>query len=143
MTSVAEHIQRFMAEDGLGRLLGTHVVSLTPESCVFTYDVRPEHLNPVGILHGGALFSVMDSCQGMLVSFVVGGDGLTAATGTATIRYLAPVRSGRVVVSSTLVERQGRKLLVDSTATSPDHTTLALLRETWVTLPGVPKQVPG
>jgi uncharacterized protein (TIGR00369 family) len=110
------------------------MISLDREECVYEYDVDPEHFNPTGILHGGALFTVMDSSQGMFVLSLVDGEYPSAATGTATVKYLAPVRSGRITIRTRLVERQGRKIFVRSEARSADGTVVATLDEIWIAI---------
>src|SRR5256885_7490171 len=59
--------EEFVARDRLGALLGARFISVTPEQCLYEYEPPESHLNPVDTLHGGALFTVMDSSQGMLV----------------------------------------------------------------------------
>ena len=92
----------FLARDKLGTLLGARFVSLTPEACLYEYEAAEDHFNPAGTLHGGALFTVMDSSQGMLVFSLLEPPYRRALTGTATVKYLAPVRGGKVRVRTTL-----------------------------------------
>ena len=61
----------FAAHDRLGSLLGAKLVSLDQKECVYAYDPSPQHYNPNGILHGGALYTVMDSSQGAFVHFIL------------------------------------------------------------------------
>ena len=46
-------------------------------------DYKAEHCNPSGILHGGALFSVMDSGRGAFVHYIIDEKWTYAATGGA------------------------------------------------------------
>ena len=55
-----------------------------------------------------------------------------ALTGTATIKYLAPVRGGKVLVRTTLARREGRKLFVHSDAVDQEGRTVATLDEIWI-----------
>ena len=127
--------QRFVANDRLGALIGAQFVSLSPEACVYEYEATPEHFNPGGILHGGALFTAMDSSQGMFVFSLLDPSYRGAATGTATIKYLAPVREGTIRIRTTLTNREGRKLFVHSEAVDKAGTTVAILDEIWIALP--------
>jgi uncharacterized protein (TIGR00369 family) len=126
--------EAFIAQDRLGALLGARFVSLASDECRYEYDVDPRHLNPAGILHGGALFTVMDTSQGMLVVSRLDASFRAAATGTATIKYLAPVREGTISVRTTLIRREGRKLFVHSEAFDSRGTTVAVLDETWIAM---------
>src|SRR5690349_6293712 len=92
----------FVARDRLGALMGARFISVTPEQCVYEYEAAGAHFNPVDTLHDGALFTVMDSSQGMFVHSLLAPPYRRALTGTATIKYLAPVRAGKVVVRTTL-----------------------------------------
>jgi uncharacterized protein (TIGR00369 family) len=127
-------VRRFIAGDRLGALLGARFVSLNSDECRYEYDAVPEHLNPNGTLHGGALFTVMDSSQGMLVHWLLDENHRAAATGTATIKYLAPVRSGKVTVRTWMTRREGRKLFLSSEALDASGKQVAVLDEIWIAL---------
>jgi acyl-CoA thioesterase len=125
--------EQFVANDGLGALVGARFVSLNDGVCVYEYEPRAAHHNPGGMLHGGALYTVMDSSQGMLVYSLVQ-PPTVAASGTATIKYLAPVRHGRIVVTTTLAKSEGRKLFVHSEAVDEAGVMVAVLDEIWIEL---------
>jgi uncharacterized protein (TIGR00369 family) len=125
--------QRFVENDRLGALVGARFVSLNDAVCTYEYEARDAHHNPGGMLHGGALYTVMDSSQGMLVYSQVQPLSV-AASGTATIKYLAPVRRGRIVVTTTLAKREGRKLFVHSEAVDEEGVVVAVLDEVWIQL---------
>ena len=127
-------VQRFTAGDRLGAMLGARFVSLTSEECRYEYDAAAEHLNPNGTLHGGALFTAMDSSQGLLVHWLLEDNYRAAATGTATIKYLAPVRSGKVAIRTWLTRREGRKMFVSSEAVDASGKRVATLDEIWIAL---------
>lgn len=128
------YIPSFQSADRLGTLLGARFISISQQECIYEYDAKAEHCNPNGILHGGALYSVMDSSQGALVHFILEDTYVAAATGTATIRYLAPIRSGTLRIRTWLKGRERRKLYVNSTATNDAGVTVAELEEVWVAL---------
>jgi uncharacterized protein (TIGR00369 family) len=126
------HIAFFLANDQLGAHMGARFVSLTETECIYEYEVTPKHFNPGGILHGGALYAVMDSCQGMLMHYVIDHSFKSAATGTATIKYLAPVQIGKIRVHTTIGERQNRKYFLSSVATDESGKDVAVLDEIWI-----------
>lgn len=131
----AAYLAKFAELDKMGALVGARAISISSEECIFEYDVRPEHFNPNGILHGGALYTVMDSSQGVFVHFDLDESFKAAATGTATIKYLAPVRSGRIKIRTWMKGREGRKLFVNSTATDENGKDVAVLEEIWIAIP--------
>lgn len=123
----------FVNGDRFGAFIGARFVSLIDGVCTYEYDVTDAHFNPGGILHGGALYSVMDTSQGMLVYSLVQPPEL-AVTGTSTIKYLAPVKRGRIVVTTSLARREGRKLFLHSDAVDETGVRVAVLDEVWIQL---------
>lgn len=135
MKDAESYAAQFITQDKLGALLNAKFISLTPTECVYEYEVNPNHLNPNGILHGGALFTIMDSSQGMLMHFILDGAFKAAATGTATIKYFVPIQSGTIRIHTMLEERQNRKYFISSVAKDMSGKQVALLEEIWIGLP--------
>jgi acyl-coenzyme A thioesterase PaaI-like protein len=80
-----------------------------------TFDNR--HVGAPGIVHGGAVATVIDELYGALL-FLEGGP---AVTRQLTIDYLAPVLIGTMYrLEADVVRREGRKLFVAAGATAPD-----------------------
>jgi uncharacterized protein (TIGR00369 family) len=130
----ASYIEAFRRHDKLGSLLGAKITAISGEECLSEYEVNPAHFNPNQILHGGALYSVMDSSQGAFVHFILESQFRHAATGTATIRYEAPLRSGIVRIRTWLKSRERRKLFVISEARGEDGKLVAALEEIWIAI---------
>ena len=128
------YIRDFVAKDRLGALLGARFISLSAKECRYEYEPTPEHYNPNGILHGGVLFSIMDTSQGLFVHSFLEEDYRAAATGTATIRYLAPVRSGKISIRTWMTRREGRKLFIASEARDGNGRQVAALDEVWIAI---------
>jgi uncharacterized protein (TIGR00369 family) len=132
MKSEEDYKKFFETADQLGQLLGHKIVALGKEELLSEYLVNPQHYNPNKILHGGTLFALMDSAQGAFVHFNLDPSFKHAATGTATVRYNAPVRSGKIQIRTWLKEQQGRKIYVHSTATDESGTVVAQVEEVWI-----------
>jgi uncharacterized protein (TIGR00369 family) len=132
MKTVGEYKKFFEEADQLGKLLGHKIISISREELISEYEVKPRHFNPNGILHGGTLYSLMDSAQGAFVHFNLDPSFKYAATGTASIRYNAPVRSGKVTMRTWLKEQQGRKIYVNSTASDEAGKVVAQVEEVWI-----------
>lgn len=128
----SEYIQFFLATDRLGKMFNSRFLSITPEECIYEYDFAPEHTNPNGTLHGGALFSVMDSSQGALIHYDLDKKFRAAATGTATIKYLAPVTGGTIRIRTFKNAIHGRKAFLTSIATNDSGKEVATLEEVWI-----------
>ena len=135
--NAAEFIRNFEKSDRLGSLMGAKIQSLSQEECIGSYEASPAHFNPNGILHGGALYTAMDSNQGAFVHFILEEKYIAAATGTATIKYLAPIRGGKIKIRTYLKARENRKLFINSSASDEAGHEVATLEEIWI--PILPK----
>lgn len=88
----------FRALDAFGNRIGCVPVSVEPGKAVYELQVVPELYNPPGILHGGALFGAMDSCQGAAVYALLSGRaGVMASTARVEMRFRRPMREGRLL----------------------------------------------
>lgn len=128
-----EFLKKFEGSDQLGSLIGHRLNFINQDRCESTYKVDPKHFNPNGILHGGALFTAMDSSQGAFVHYILDTSKFKyAATGTATIKFLAPVREGTISIVTTLSSTENRKLMILSKAFDETLKEVANLNEIWV-----------
>jgi len=76
---------------------------------VASLQVMAHHFNTVGVVHGGAIFTLADT--GMAAALIPDlGEGEACATSNLTINYFRPVLSGPIVCTSTVVNR-GRTLV--------------------------------
>jgi acyl-CoA thioesterase len=128
-----DYIAAFEKGDRLGAMIGAKCVSLSESECIYIYEVSAQHYNPNGVLHGGALFTVADSSQGMFMHYILDERFTGAVTGTATIRYEKPLRDGRVEVRTFLQRQEGRKYFLRSEA-SQHGERVAWLEEIWIAL---------
>ena len=72
-------------------------------------DVRPEHLNPINSIHGGAIFTLADSASGSAV-YSLG--NLRSTSIDANIHYLRPGMGRSHVYAEATVIKRGRKVVV-------------------------------
>ena len=129
-----KHGETFAKKDRFGSLLGCKFVAVSKTECIYEYEPREEHFNPNGILHGGALFSAMDSSQGAFVHFILDPIYQYAATGTATIRFQAPVLKGTIRIRTWLKQIERRKLFIWSSAFDGQSKEVATLEEIWIAI---------
>ena len=73
-------------------------------------DVRPELLNPNGVVHGGVMFSMADTVMGAAL-FTTLEPGEYCATVEIKIHFLEPVVKGKIRCLTRLVHR-GRRIAV-------------------------------
>ena len=83
---------------------------------VYHLDVRPEMLNPHGVLHGGAVYVMVDySMGGATMSVLPAGD--ICSTIEIKMSYLASVREGRLTAETDIIKRGRRVVFLESKVT--------------------------
>jgi len=128
-----EKYLKFINEaDEMGKTIGHKLISIDQNQCISEYQVNPKHFNPNKILHGGALFSCMDSAQGAFIHYVLPDDLQYAVTGTATIKYIQPVTQGSIRIKTWIERQEGKKIYVESEAKDQNGHALAQLSEIWI-----------
>ena len=88
-------------------LVGMEVVEQTPGRIVCRVPVRDAIMNGVGIVHGGAIGSVIDHVLSVVVYPLVE-VGRWVATLELKTSYLAPVREGDIVAEATVLSLRKR-----------------------------------
>lgn len=91
------------------RLLGAEFVSAERGSATFALEVREELTRMGGILHGGAVFSLLDTAAACAVHTVLPPEGRTV-TVDFTIHFLRPFGSGRLQARARVL-RAGRRIV--------------------------------
>jgi acyl-CoA thioesterase len=81
--------------------------------CSAALDVRPGLLNPNGVVHGGALFSMADTAMGAALHTTLA-PGEYCATVEIKIHFLLPVSKGKLRCSTRVVQRGGRIAVLES-----------------------------
>lgn len=71
--------------------------------------LRPESTNPLGMLHGGALYTMADSSAGSAAH----SDGRTYVTQNSSMNYLSNIKEGTAVAVGTVVHRGKKTCLVN------------------------------
>ena len=89
--------------------LGFDLVEEEPGRVVATMEVAERHLSPNGTVHGGVLFTLVDTAMGKATMGVVA-EGRTCASIELSARYLRPVGTGRLVAEVTVL-RAGRRVV--------------------------------
>lgn len=90
------------------------IVSLGRGRCVIEIDLDSRHHNPGGVVHGGALFSALDSSMGSALRTLRPTRPSVAME--VHVRYLSPVVSGRVRAEGRVVKRGRTVAVMESVA---------------------------
>ena len=84
--------------------VGVEFHEARPGTSIATLQVQVHHFNTVGVVHGGAIFTLADT--GMAAALIPDlKEGESCATSNLTINYFRPVLSGPIVCTSRIVNR--------------------------------------
>jgi acyl-CoA thioesterase len=94
-------------------LLGIERTAMQDGRARFEMTVGPQHLNPHGVAHGGAIYTLVDYAMGgALTSRLEPGE--RCATLEIKINYLAAVSGGRVGAEAWVVARTARTAVLQA-----------------------------
>lgn len=114
----------------LAGLLGIRRGLMEDGRCRFDLTVRPDHMNPYGVVHGGVLYTLVDYAMGgALVTRL--GPGERCATLEVKIQYLAPVSGGTLSAEASVVERTKRVGVLEARVRADDDRLVALATGTF------------
>ncbi len=90
-----------MQEMPFFKLTGMAPVKLTKDEIIGKLEIKPEHMNAGGSVHGGMLYTLVDTFAGALAA-------LAAGTGVVTvnshIEFLRPATAGTIYCKGTLTK---------------------------------------
>lgn len=92
------------AYDGFDSLLGLTLTSVSEDEVVGSFQVRPELLQPYGLLHGGVLCSVVETVGSVAGATWFGDRGHVVGTSNHT-NFLRAVREGLLTAVATPIHR--------------------------------------
>lgn len=89
---------------GIAKLLDLRLTRYEPEVAVICYEVKADHFNPLGTLHGGILCDVADAAMGTAWASGVKADE-SFTTVELKINYFRPVFAGKLTAEARVVRR--------------------------------------
>jgi acyl-CoA thioesterase len=108
----------------LGEFMGMVIERPSPGTAVARVSVDANHHNPHGFLHGGVVFTMIDTSMGAAVMGMLP-EGQRCSTVECQVRFLRPVVSGDIVCETTVVKPGKRIFHVESRVTSGDGRVIA------------------
>lgn len=93
-------------------LLGLELLRLDKDGCIMQLKIVPEHFNSTGRVHGGVVFSLLDSAMGAAV-FGQLEPHESAATIEAKINYTRAVTGGVLECRAKVMHAGTRTMVVD------------------------------
>ena len=94
------------------RMLGLEFKSIEVGSCTLTLPIREDHFNSTARVHGGVIFSLLDSAMGA-AAFSVLEPHESTATVECKINYTRAVVGGELECVGTVVHAGTRTVVVD------------------------------
>jgi uncharacterized protein (TIGR00369 family) len=94
-----------------------------PGTATWEYDVKREHFNPNGALHGGVVMALLDTAMGHAVGTLVAPEGAFNASAQMNVHFLEPIRGGRITARAE-VRKCGKRLAVVEAEAIDEHGTL-------------------
>jgi uncharacterized protein (TIGR00369 family) len=116
------------------RLLGVEFTEMADGRCAASLDVGSHLLNPLGIAHGGVIFSLADSASGGAAVSALGAPRLV--TQDMQIRYHGPVRSGPIEAQAEVIH-QGKRTITTQCRVTQSEMLVASTTTTFAILPQV------
>ena len=112
------------------RLLGLEFVGAERGTARFAVDVREELTRMGGILHGGAIVSLLDSAAAFAVLTLLE-PGTNTVTVDFTVHFLRPVSAGRIEASARVLRRGRRVAILCVEATDQNGVLVATATTTY------------
>ena len=110
------------AEGEFDRLMGYRVLSAIDGKSEVELDVRSSLKQRFGLLHGGAIATLVDFCMGSALYSVVEGRVVTAQM---SINYIAPATEGKVKGHGIVRKHGGKMSFVECTIEKENEDPIA------------------
>ncbi len=107
-----ERIERAIEAVPYARLLGIQLEKAAPGEATLTLAIRPELTQNHGVVHGGAIASLLDTATAFAILTLLEPDE-RVTTVDLTISYLRPAVEGKLLATARVL-RQGRRLFIVS-----------------------------
>jgi acyl-CoA thioesterase len=113
------------------RLLGMEFVSAERGAATFALDVREELMRMGGLMHGGAIVSLLDSAAAFAVHTLLAPHASTV-TIDLTVHFLRPATSGRVEGRARVLREGRRVVIILAEATNSEGALIATATTTYL-----------
>jgi uncharacterized protein (TIGR00369 family) len=118
-----KRVEEALSRVPFARLLGISLGEFRRGEATLHMDARPELMQNNGIMHGGAIASLLDTATAFAILTLLDPDQ-TTATVDLTIHYLRPILHGKVTAHARVL-RSGRRLATITVDVTNDVDELA------------------
>lgn len=95
-----------LSNHDFGKFVGVHFLERREGTCKARLDIRPEHMNPIGTVHGGCLFTLADAVCGIAAS----SQGSICTTVSSNIQFLNAAFWPKYLIAEAKPKKLGRKI---------------------------------
>ena len=131
--------EREIGPSRFDELIGTEWISDDPEDARVRLAVREDLLQPVGLVHGGVLSSLVESLCSRSTAFSVLDQGMVAMGQSIHVTFMRPITEGTIEVSARARHRGRTTWIWDAEVTDGEDRLCALARMTIAVRP-MPKR---
>ncbi len=111
----------FTKDKGFIDKLGIKIKSIDEKEALFYINLKEKHLNPMGIVHGGVVYSLADTTMGSILFY----NKNICVTISANINYLKPCK-GKIIYCKAKELKSGKNIsFYEATITNEDGDVLA------------------
>lgn len=105
-----QELQRMaeLAEPTFWGYLGCEFIGMDEGKVTIAIDAKAHHLNPIGIVHGGVLSSLLDNAMG--IAAMAQRPQEKVVTTNLNVTFVSPLHAGRLLVTAEVVH-QSRKMI--------------------------------
>lgn len=96
----------FLSPHDFGKYIGVRLLERGMGTCRARLEIRPEHMNPIGTVHGGCLFTLADAACGIAASSTGG----ICTTVTSNIQFLNAAFRPKYLTAEAKPKKLGRKV---------------------------------
>jgi uncharacterized protein (TIGR00369 family) len=125
-----ERLRELFSRAPFARLLGLEFVGAERGSAAFAMDAREELKRMGGILHGGAVVSLLDTAAACAVHTILE-PGAHTVTVDLTVHFLRPFGSGRLQARARVLRAGRRIAFLSVEATDPAGVLIATATTTY------------
>ena len=119
-------IKHYFENDRFAASSGMRLVELRPGFAKTSLQIEPRHLNSIGTVQGGAIFTLADFAFGAAVKT----GGKVAPAISTNLSFLQAARSGALVAEATEISRSRRLSTCTVRVTNGDGELVALFQGT-------------
>jgi acyl-CoA thioesterase len=119
-----EAIKAFFKQDKFAAHVGIELLAVSEGCARAALDIKPHHLNAVGIVHGAAIFSLAD----LVFAMASNSHGTVAVAVNVNISFMKAVSRGRLTAEATEVSRNAKLASYNIRITDEQEQLIALFQ---------------